>query len=88
MFSLNMLEQVMNTIYSIAVFTAKDQLKRKSFYLLLAVAIMFTLSVRGCYNADFTVNSLQVDRSAIALYASIIIFHITTARNVLKRKLQ
>jgi len=68
----------MNTIYNIAVFTAKDQLKRKSFYLLLAVAIMFTLTVRGCYNADYTVNSQQIDRSAIALYASIIIFHIVS----------
>jgi len=65
----------MNTIYNIAVFTARDQMKRKSFYLLLAVAIMFILTIRGCYRADYTVNSQQVDRSTIALYASMIIFH-------------
>ena len=56
----------MNTIYNIAVFTARDQMKRKSFYLLLAVAIMFILTIRGCYRADYTVNSQQVDRSTIA----------------------
>ena len=66
----------MDKIFRIALDTIKDHLRRKSFYLLLAVAIVFILTIRGCYDADFTVNNRRIDPLTLAWHASIVIFHI------------
>ena len=56
--------------------TAADHLRRKSFYLLLGTGVVFILALRGCYDADFTVNSRKIDTVTLAWHASIIVFHI------------
>lgn len=63
-------------IFRIALDTVGDHLRRKSFYLLLAVAVLFILTIRGCYDADFTVNNRKIDPITLAWHASIVVFHV------------
>lgn len=63
-------------IFRIALDTAEDHLRRKSFYLLLTAAILFILTIRSCYDADFTVNDRKIDPVTLAWHASIVVFHI------------
>ncbi|MFC1523354.1 ABC transporter permease subunit [Thermodesulfobacteriota bacterium] len=66
----------MDKILRIALDTAGDHLRRKTFYLFLATAIMFVLTLRSCYDADFTVNNQKIDSVTLAWHASILAFHL------------
>lgn len=66
----------MNNLFKISLYTIRDQVRHKSFYVLLGISILFVLLIRGCYNADFSMNGQQVDNVTFAWYASKIAFHI------------
>ncbi len=69
----------MNDLIRISVITINDQMRQKSFYLLLAIAIVFVLLIRGCYQGDYSVNGRQVDNVSVAWYASLMVFHVIAA---------
>ncbi len=69
----------MNNLIRISVITINDQMRQKSFYLLLAIAIVFVLLIRGCYQGDYSVNGRQVDNVSVAWYASLMVFHVIAA---------
>lgn len=66
----------MDKVLRIAWYTVQDQLQRKSFYLLLAVSLLFVLSLRGCYDASYTINHQTVNSIAVARHASLFVFHL------------
>ena len=69
----------MNNVIKISVYTMKDQMRHKSFYVLLALSILFILMIRGCYDGDYQVNGKMVDNAMVAWHVSKIVFHLITA---------
>jgi ABC-type transport system involved in multi-copper enzyme maturation permease subunit len=69
----------MNVLIRISIITLKDQMRQKSFYLLLAIAVVFVLLIRSCYQGDYSVNGQLIDSVSIARYASVIVFHLIAA---------
>ena len=46
----------MNNLLKITAYTARDQMRHKSFYILLGLSILFILMIRGCYDGEYIVN--------------------------------
>jgi len=57
----------------------RDQMRHKSFYVLLGLSILFTLTIRGCYDGGYTVNGKTVDNATVAWHVSKIVFHLIVA---------
>lgn len=66
----------MNKLWIIISDTLLDQLKRKSFYVLLALSVLIVLTIRSCYNVSYTINNQTIDPSTIARHASLFAFHL------------
>lgn len=66
----------MHKLFQMALFTIRDQLRHKSFYVLLGGSTLLLFLIRGCYTADFHVNGKAIDASAFVGYISIISFQI------------
>ncbi len=66
----------MPKILRIAIFSLQDQVRHKSFYILLGVCILLVLLLRGCYKGNFSVNNQQIDNLTIAWHASKFAFHL------------
>ena len=66
----------MNNVIKIAGYTIRDQMRHKSFYVLLGLSIFFVLMIRSCYDGGFTVNGRTVDNTAVAWHVSKIVFHL------------
>ncbi|MBU1053287.1 MAG: ABC transporter permease subunit [Proteobacteria bacterium] len=69
----------MNNVIKIIGYTMLDQLRNKSFYILLALSVLFILMIRGCYDGGYTINGEQVDNASVAWHVSKIVFHLVTA---------
>ena len=69
----------MNNVIKITIYTMRDQMRHKSFYVLLGLSILFILTIRGCYDSGFTVNGKMVDTAAVAWHVSKIVFHLIGA---------
>ena len=69
----------MNNVIKITVYTIRDQMRHKSFYVLLGFSILFILMIRGCYDGEYTVNGKVMDNAMIAWHFSKIIFHLIAA---------
>ena len=69
----------MNNVINITVYTMRDQMRHKSFYVLLALSILFILTIRGCYDDSYTVNGEVVDSATVAWHVSKVVFHLITA---------
>jgi ABC-2 type transport system permease protein len=69
----------MNNVLKIAVYTMRDQMRHKSFYVLLGLSILFVLAIRGCYNGRYTVNGQMVAGAAVAWEVSRIVFQLIAA---------
>jgi len=69
----------MNNLIRISLITIKDQMRQKSFYLLLAIAVLFILYIRSCYHGNYSVNGRQVDSVSVAWHASLFVFHFIAA---------
>ena len=57
----------------------RDQMRHKSFYVLLGLSILFILTIRGCYDSGYAVNGKMVDTAAVAWHVSKIVFHLIAA---------
>jgi len=69
----------MNNVIKITVYTIRDQMRHKSFYVLLGLSILFILSIRACYDGGYTVNGKMVDNVTVAWHVSKIVFHLIAA---------
>jgi len=69
----------MNNVIKISIYTMLDQMRHKSFYVLLGLSILFILMIRGCYDGEYMVNGRMVDNTAVAWHVSKIVFHLITA---------
>ncbi len=76
MFLFDILRRKMNNLIKITGYTIRDQMRHKSFYVLLGISVMFVLMLRGCYDGNYMVDGKQVDNLSIAWHASKIIFQI------------
>jgi ABC-type transport system involved in multi-copper enzyme maturation permease subunit len=61
------------------IYTMRDQMRHKSFYVLLGLSILFILTIRGCYDSGYTVNGKMVDTATVAFHVSKIVFHLIAA---------
>ena len=69
----------MDNVIKIAIYTVRDQMRHKSFYVLLGLSILFILTIRGCYDSGYTVNGKMVDAATVAFHVSKIVFHLIAA---------
>ena len=68
----------MHNVIKIAGYTLQDQMRHKSVYVLLGIAILFILMIRGCYDGGYSVNGSLVDSATVAWHVSKIVFHLIT----------
>jgi ABC-type transport system involved in multi-copper enzyme maturation permease subunit len=64
-------------------YTLVDQMRQKSFYVLLGICLLLVLMLRGCYKGNYTVNGQQLDNASIAWTASRAAFHVIGYAGVL-----
>ncbi|MBU0970446.1 MAG: hypothetical protein KKC20_07355, partial [Proteobacteria bacterium] len=51
----------MKQLLKITGYTIADQMRAKSFYLLLAISIGLLFLMRGCYSADYVINGQPLE---------------------------
>jgi len=68
----------MNNFWAVTRFTVVDQVRQKSFMVLLGVAILLVMMIRSCFGGTYSVNGQSVDSLTIAWNASKIAFHVIT----------
>ncbi|MBU0993054.1 MAG: ABC transporter permease subunit [Proteobacteria bacterium] len=73
----------MNNVIKITVYTISDQMRHKSFYILLGFSVLFIMMIRGCYDGGYSVNGETVDNATVAWHVSKIVFHLITIGMVL-----
>jgi len=66
----------MNSFLKITGYTIRDQMRHKSFYVLLGLSIFFVLMIRGCYSGQYVVNGKQLDNIMVAWHVSKIVFQV------------
>jgi len=66
----------MNNFTKITGYTIRDQMRHKSFYVLLGISILLVLMIRGCYNSEYMVNGKVLDGIEVAWHVSRIVFQI------------
>jgi ABC-type transport system involved in multi-copper enzyme maturation permease subunit len=76
MFLSGMLSRKMRNFYNIILLTVADQLRQKSFMVLLGIGVLLVLLVRSCYNGNYQVNGQQIDTVTLAWNASKIAFQV------------
>lgn len=66
----------MNRFFKITGYTIRDQMRHKSFYVLLGFCLLFVLMIRGCYSGQYVVNGKPLDNITIAWQVSKIVFQV------------
>ena len=66
----------MNRFFKITGYTIRDQMRHKSFYVLLGLSILFVLMIRGCYSGQYVVDGKPLDNITVAWHVSRIVFQI------------
>lgn len=66
----------MNNIFRIGIYSLQDQIRHKSFYILLGICVLLVFLLRGCYKGNFTINNQQIDNLTVAWHASKFAFHL------------
>jgi ABC-type transport system involved in multi-copper enzyme maturation permease subunit len=69
----------MNRFLKITGYTIRDQMRYKSFYVLLGFSILFVLMIRGCYSGQYVVNGRPLDNITIAWHVSKIVFQVVAS---------
>lgn len=62
--------------------TLNDELHQKSIYILTAVAVLFVLLLRGCFDNEVVMNGQRLDGVTIGWHASLAAFHIIAGAGV------
>ena len=76
MFFLGTLIEKMRNFYNIILLTALDQVRQKSFSVLLGIGILLVLLIRSCNSGSYVVNGQQVDTVTLAWHTSTIAFQV------------
>jgi ABC-2 type transport system permease protein len=66
----------MNQFLKITGYTIRDQMRNKSFYVLLGLCLLLVLTIRGCYSGQYVVNGKLLDNVMVAWYVSKIVFQV------------
>ena len=66
----------MNLFLKITGYTIRDQMRHKSFYVLLGLCLIFVLMTRGCYSGQYVINGKQLDNMMVAWHVSKIVFQV------------
>ncbi len=66
----------MNRFLKITGYTLRDQMRHKSFYVLLGLCLLFVLMIRGCYSGQYVVNGKALDNITVAWYVAKIVFQV------------
>ena len=66
----------MNRFLKITGYTIRDQMRHKSFFVLLGLSILFVLMIRGCYSGQYVVNGRQLNNVMVAWHVSKIVFQV------------
>jgi ABC-type transport system involved in multi-copper enzyme maturation permease subunit len=66
----------MNRFFKITGYTIRDQMRHKSFYVLLGLCLLFVLMIRGCYSGQYVVNGKPLDNITVAWHVSKIVFQV------------
>ncbi len=66
----------MNRFLKITGYTIRDQMRHKSFYVLLGLSILFVLMIRGCYSGQYVVSGKPLDSITVAWHVSRIVFQV------------
>jgi ABC-type transport system involved in multi-copper enzyme maturation permease subunit len=66
----------MNNLIKTALYTIRDQTRHKSFYIILIISALFVFLIRGCYDANLTINQQKLDHTEIAWHISTIVFQV------------
>jgi ABC-type transport system involved in multi-copper enzyme maturation permease subunit len=66
----------MKSFLKIAGYTILDQMRNRSFYVLLGISLLFVVMIRGCYGGHYVINGQQVDSAIIARQVSRIVFQV------------
>jgi len=66
----------MNHFLEITGYTIRDQMRNKSFYVLLGLCLLLVLMIRGCYGGQYVVNGKLLDNTMVAWYVSKIVFQV------------
>jgi len=69
----------MNRFLKITGYTIRDQMRHKSFYVLLGLCLLFVLMIRGCYSGQYVVNGKSLDNITVAWHVSKIVFQVITS---------
>lgn len=69
----------MSRVIKITLYTMRDQMRHRSFYVLLGLSILFIVTIRGCYEGRYTVNGEVIDNATVAWHVSKIVFHLIAA---------
>lgn len=64
-------------------YSLHDQIRHKSFYILLGICILLVFLLRGCYKGNFTINNQQIDNLTVAWHASKFAFHLIAGGMIL-----
>jgi ABC-2 type transport system permease protein len=66
----------MNIFLKIAGYTIFDQMRHKSFYVLMGLCLLSVLLIRGCYSGRYVVNGKLLNNITVAWYVSKIVFQV------------
>jgi ABC-type transport system involved in multi-copper enzyme maturation permease subunit len=66
----------MNRFLKITGYTIRDQMRHKSFYVLLGLCLLFVLMIRGCYSGQYVVNGKPLGNITVAWHISKIVFQV------------
>lgn len=69
----------MNNFFKITGYTILDQMRHKSFYVLLGLCLLFVLMIRGCYGGQYVINGKLLNNVAVAWYISKIAFQVVAS---------
>jgi len=69
----------MNNFVKITGHTIRDQMRHKSFYVLLVLSVLFVLMMRECYNGQYVINGKQLNNITVAWHVSKIVFQAITS---------
>ena len=61
---------------NIAAYTLRDQMRHKSLYVLLGLGMFLVLMMRGCYQAEYSVNGRPVDHLLVVWQVAKLVFQV------------
>ena len=66
----------MHRFLKITGYTICDQMRHKSFYVLLGISILLVMMIRGCYSGEYVVNGKPLDNITVAWHVSKMAFQV------------